>query len=616
MHQEFTGQEGVIMKEINGNKKGIRDSVLEEIKLLYEVDIPASQIITTELADKMTALTGKIKREISLYISRNGQIADISLGNQESVTMPDFKGRRATNRLSGTRCVHTHLSEVSSLSGVDYSALKNAKFDAMIAIGSALPATGSPTISFALITGLDENEEYICEEYGPLTLQETEQINFTNLIATVEKILEKQSTRSLNRDQPEKAMIIGLESPGHRQSWSSSESLEELKQLADTAGAKVVGIFSQKRPKPDPAIFIGKGKVDELAAFAREENIDLCIFDDELSPAQQRNLELALGVRVIDRTGLILDIFAQRASSNEGKLQVELAQLQYTLPRLGGKGLVLSRLGGGIGTRGPGETKLEVDRRRIRDRINFIQENIKKVKSVRTLHRTERKKSQVSNVALVGYTNSGKSTLLNVLTDSDIYAKDQLFATLDPTTRKLRLPEKKDAILTDTVGFIQRLPHQLVSAFKSTLEEVAEAELLLHIVDISHPTYKKQMDAVYEVLRELGAADKEMIIVYNKIDKVEITPELRDRLCKDGNAVLISAKKSLGLDELLSVIVQHLNYKSIATDLLIPYIDSDKAAKLHNVAAIEAQEYSEDGIMIRAMLTEDQRKEYQQYIQI
>ena len=353
-----------------------------------------------------------------------------------------------------------------------------------------------------------------------------------------------------------------------------------------------------------------------MAAFAREENIDLCIFDDELSPAQQRNLELALGVRVIDRTGLILDIFVQRASSNEGKLQVELAQLQYTLPRLGGKGLVLSRLGGGIGTRGPGETKLEVDRRRIRDRINFIQENIKKVKSVRTLHRTERKKSQVSNVALVGYTNSGKSTLLNVLTDSDIYAKDQLFATVDPTTRKLRLPEKKDAILTDTVGFIQRLPHQLVSAFKSTLEEVAEAELLLHIVDISHPTYKKQMDAVYEVLRELGAADKEMIIVYNKIDKVEITPELRDRLCKDGNAVLISAKKSLGLDELLSVIVQHLNYKSIATDLLIPYIDSDKAAKLHNVAAIEAQEYSEDGIMIRAMLTEDQRKEYQQYIQI
>ena len=353
---------------------------------------------------------------------------------------------------------------------------------------------------------------------------------------------------------------------------------------------------------------------EELAMFVRQEDVDLCVFDDELTPAQQRNLELAIGVRVIDRTGLILDIFAQRARSNEGKLQVELAQLKYTLPRLSGKGLILSRLGGGIGTRGPGETKLEIDRRRIRDRIAFITDSIEKVKSVRTLHRTGRKKSQVATVALVGYTNSGKSTLLNTLTASDIYAQDQLFATLDPTTRHLSLPDKREAILTDTVGFIQRLPHQLVSAFKSTLEEVVEADLLLHVVDISHSTYKKQIDAVYEVLKEIGAADKEIITVYNKIDKVDTESGLLEKIKEEENSVLISAKKEIGIPELLALIVENLSFKSIETDLLIPYADSDKAAKLHKVSTVLVQEYRDNGIMIKARLSEDQRKEYANFV--
>ena len=602
------------MSEISGNKKGIKDTVLVELQKLYEINVPLGQIITEELAESLARISEKIKREISLYITRSGQITDISLGHQENVELPQFKGRRGAIRLSGVRCVHTHLNGNSSLSGVDYSALKSCKYDAMVAIGVSAPDFAKSNLSFALISDIDEDGQYACQEHGPFKLSEAEQINFPNMVATIEKILQKQATGLKSEDNPERAILVAIESSFMSQSWSTEESLEELKQLADTAGAVVVGSFSQKRAKPDPALFIGKGKVEELAMFVRQEDVDLCVFDDELTPAQQRNLELAIGVRVIDRTGLILDIFAQRARSNEGKLQVELAQLKYTLPRLSGKGLILSRLGGGIGTRGPGETKLEIDRRRIRDRIAFITDSIEKVKSVRTLHRTGRKKSQVATVALVGYTNSGKSTLLNTLTASDIYAQDQLFATLDPTTRHLSLPDKREAILTDTVGFIQRLPHQLVSAFKSTLEEVVEADLLLHVVDISHSTYKKQIDAVYEVLKEIGAADKEIITVYNKIDKVDPESGLLEKIKEEENSVLISAKKEIGIPELLALIVENLSFKSIETDLLIPYADSDKAAKLHKVSTVLVQEYRDNGIMIKARLSEDQRKEYENFV--
>lgn len=601
------------MSEISGNKKGIKDTVLEEIEKLYEIKVPQDQIITEELAAELAKISEKIKREISIYVTRSGQITDISLGHQESVELPQFKGRRGAIRLSGVRCIHTHLNGNSALSGVDYSALKNGKYDAMAAIGVIGPDFAKSSFSFALIAGIDEHEEYICQEHGPFSLLEAEEINFANMVVTIEKIMQKQTAGSKSAENPEKAILVAVDSGGPRQSWSTEESLEELKQLADTAGATVVSTFSQKRQKPDPAFFIGKGKVEELALFVRQEDVDLCIFDDELSPAQQRNIELVMGVRVIDRTGLILDIFAQRARSNEGKLQVELAQLQYTLPRLSGKGLVLSRLGGGIGTRGPGETKLEIDRRRIRDRITFIKESIEKVKSVRTLHRTGRKKNQIATIALVGYTNSGKSTLLNTLTASDIYAQDQLFATLDPTTRHLSLPDKQEAILTDTVGFIQRLPHQLVSAFKSTLEEVAEADLLLHVVDISHSTYKKQIDAVYEVLKEIGASDKEIITVYNKIDKVDSESGLLEKIKGEENSVLISAKRGIGMHDLLNLIVDNLSLKSVETELLIPYADTDKAAKLHKISTVLEQEYCDDGIRIKARLSEEQRNEYKKY---
>ena len=602
--------------EIYGNLKGIRNSVIDELKTFYDIRIEGGSLLNTELAMRMADVTDFINREVSVYLSRSGQVLAVAVGNDQSVELPPVEGRRGTSRLSGVRCVHTHPNGNPNLSGVDISALKNNRFDAMVAIGVTSPNFSESVLTFGMITGIDDNEQYEVECYGTLTPTEAEGIFFPNLVATVERILDKQSGSASLAQGTERAIIVGMEYGGGASiiGWSAEDSLEELKQLADTAGAEVVARFLQKRPKPDPAFFIGRGKVQELALYVQQENVDLCIFDDELSPAQQRNIEQAMGVRVLDRTALILDIFAQRAHTNEGKLQVELAQLQYTLPRIMGKGLSLSRLGGGIGTRGPGETKLEVDRRRIRDRIAYIKGCISKVKNVRTLQRSGRAKASVPTVSLVGYTNAGKSTLLNTLTNSDIYAQDQLFATLDPTTRQLDLPNKQQAILTDTVGFIQRLPHQLVAAFQSTLEEVVEADVLLHVIDVSHELYKEQANAVYHVLEELGAKDKTIITVYNKIDKLPEGSALAERLAKEENSICISAKARLNLDGLLALIAENLKLKSVEESFLVPYSDSAAVSRLHEAGMVLEQEYLAEGTLLKVRMEAEQVQEFEKYL--
>lgn len=600
------------MREIKGNIKGIRDSVIAELQKLYDMQSP--QLVSQELAVKLADITEYINREISVYITRSGQIIEIAVGDNATVELPSFSGRRGAGRLSGIRCIHTHPGGNPYLSGVDISALKNNKYDAMVAIGVASPDFTQSTLTFGLITGIDSNENYTSECYGPYTIEETENINFVNTVSTIERILDKQTGTASLQVMSERAILIGMEWGRNDSLWTVDDSLEELKQLADTAGATVIKKFIQKRPKPDPAFFIGRGKVQELALYAQQENIDLCIFDDELSPAQQRNIESVMGIRILDRTALILDIFAQRARTNEGKLQVELAQLQYTLPRIMGKGLMLSRLGGGIGTRGPGETKLEVDRRRIRDRIAFIKEQIEKVKAVRSLHRSKRKKNNVFEVSLVGYTNAGKSTLLNTLTNSDIYAKDQLFATLDPTTRQLTLPNKQEIIITDTVGFIQRLPHQLIAAFRSTLEVVTEADLLVHVIDVSHELYKEQAAAVHEVLKEIGAETKPVITVYNKIDKLPPDSKLADRLALEEDTVCISAAKKLNLESLQQMIESHLKSKAVEVTLCIPYAETAKAAQLHETANVLEQEYTENGAVMKVILPVEDLEAYNEYI--
>ncbi|MDN4593848.1 GTPase HflX [Polycladomyces subterraneus] len=371
-----------------------------------------------------------------------------------------------------------------------------------------------------------------------------------------------------------------------RDEWEMRSSLEELSLLADTARAEVVATFVQFRDKIDPAWFIGRGKAEEIAREADEQAIDLVVFDRELTPAQLHNLERLIPCKVIDRTQLILDIFAMRAQTKEGRLQVELAQLQYLLPRLSGRGKELSRLGGGIGTRGPGETQLETDRRHIRRRIRDIRRELEQVKKHRALHQTRRRKNEILQVAIVGYTNAGKSTLLNRLTDSDVLAEDRLFATLDPTSRVLPLPSGEMVLLTDTVGFIRHLPHQLVAAFRSTLKQVKEADLLLHVVDMSHPEAQEQIGVVEAVLEELGASHLPVLLVFNKADQVTQVP----LLAPGRDAITISAFSDKDLERLVHAIDARLHDAAVIGRAEIPAEKGDWLALLHRRAQVQETE--------------------------
>jgi len=361
--------------------------------------------------------------------------------------------------------------------------------------------------------------------------------------------------KRLSSSRREVALLIGLKRP-HQPRWEAEESLEELAQLAVSAGAESAFRVLQERSVPDPRTLIGRGKAEDIRELC-EEGVDLVIFDDDLTGSQQRNLEATLQRKVIDRTGLILDIFAQRARSREGKLQVELAQLKYLLPRLTGHGADLSRLGGGIGTRGPGETQLEVDRRRIRRRVIKIEEELEKVQRHRALLRRRRQKQALPTAALVGYTNAGKSSLLNALTHAELPVADKFFVTLDPTLRKVILPGGRAVLLSDTVGFIKKLPHQLVAAFKATLEEMRASDLLLHVIDIAHPQWQDQEQAVTAVLEELGMAIKPLISLYNKVDKLP-HPEAIAFLSRRPRSVVTSANTGAGLSELKTVIAEML----------------------------------------------------------
>lgn len=397
-----------------------------------------------------------------------------------------------------------------------------------------------------------------------------------------------------NETHPQRAMLVSLDTG----EYDAEASLAELEELTRTAGADPVLTLSQKRPTPDTATCIGSGMVEQTAELCGQQEIDLLIFDRELTPTQIRNLEKACGVRVIDRTTLILDIFAQRARSKEGKLQVELAQLRYLLPRLSGQGTALSRLGGGIGTRGPGETKLETDRRHIRRRIGNLKEQLRDVEAARAVIDRRRKKDGTVTVALVGYTNAGKSTLMNQLTQAGVLAEDKLFATLDPTARALKLPCGKTVMLIDTVGLIRRLPHHLVEAFKSTLEQAATADILLNVCDASSGEAREHLEVTNTLLQELGAAGHPIIPVLNKWDAVE-DPEMAPHL---QGAVRISALTGQGIEGLLAAIEDNLPEKTFPVELLLPFAKTGLAARLREEGAVLSEEYVPEGLRISAQV--------------
>ncbi len=410
----------------------------------------------------------------------------------------------------------------------------------------------------------------------------------------------------------EKAVLVALQKPSDPDDlvWNS---LAELAQLAGTAGVEVLHRSTQVKPKPDRATYVGRGKAVEISLQAQEMGAEMLIFDEELSPSQQRNLEEVTGLKIIDRTALILDIFAQRARTMEGKLQVELAQLNYLLPRLTGKGTALSRLGGGIGTRGPGETKLEVDRRRIRKRISHLHRELELVKKNRKLYRLNRSRIPLPVVSLCGYTNSGKSTLLNRLTNASVLTEDKLFATLDPTTRKLQLPEQKTVLVSDTVGFINKIPHHLIAAFRATLEEVIEADVLLHIVDASHPAMMNQIESVQLVLAELGVADKPVITGFNKIDQVPDRAFLAGLQQKFPGSVLISAQTGEGLDDLLNALSRMVPGRRTRGTYAIPYAQAALVTMFFDRGRVVEMQYLPDCILITADLDEKTSSRVKQF---
>lgn len=516
--------------DISGELSGIRASQLQELKDLSEFKTERSELIHPEILAELIRLTQLWNREIAVFLSRPGILLAASVGRHATVALPPIKGRSIGKHL---RCIHTHPNGDSRLSPLDHSALLSLQLESMASVGVRDGLLNGIQIAYRI----GENDSEIVN----LSSKNWQSFDYNDTLSSLAKGTTKHETAS----GKERAFLIALVDSDQ----DDNEDLVELRELARSAGVDVVGQLVQLRRYGQSRSYLGSGKIEDLVHRVQETEANVVICDDELSPAQLRTLETETGLKVLDRTGLILDIFAQRAQSREGKLQVELAQLKHLLPYLSGQGQALSRLGSGVGSRGPGETKLELDRRRMRDRITQLEKELKLVLQHRDVQRRQRTKSGLPTIALVGYTNAGKTTFLKVAMEqsgsrSDIpIGENKLFATLDPIVRSIRIDAAWEILLSDTVGFIRKLPPQLLRAFLATLEEVQQADILLHVVDASHPQALQHAETVNDVLKQLGCDDKPTITLLNKVDKVLAEDDLFELVQRLPHPIELSLKR-------------------------------------------------------------------------
>lgn len=548
---------------------------MKQLQRLYHQRLPGDHITTPEFAQRLAAISVEINQPMCAYINRRGQVIRVGVGTPRQTQIPPLElPRYGAERLSSIRCIATQLKpEPPSEAALTAMALQ--RLDVLVVLnitGAGHYRTGGGATGYvkeAYLAHLIPQPPTLNPQSPswsvspPLSLDVLTNQDFLDLVEGLEAEFEREFVAAQVDADHDRVLLVGVMTE-KTTPQQFHDTLEELARLVDTAGGEVLQTVQQKRSRTHPQTVVGEGKVQEIALTAQTLGANLIVFDRDLTPAQVRNLETQIGIRVVDRTEVILDIFAQRAQSRAGKLQVELAQLGYMLPRLTGRGQAMSRLGGGIGTRGPGETKLETERRAISRRIARLQQEVNQLQAHRSRLRQQRQHREVPSVAVVGYTNAGKSTLLNALTNAEVYTADQLFATLDPTTRRLVIPdartgEPQSIVLTDTVGFIHELPASLMNSFRATLEEVTEADALLHVVDLSHPAWQSQIRSVMNILSEMPVTPGPALIVLNKIDRV------------DGNtlvlaqeefpqAVYISASERLGLETLRQRLAQLIHY--------------------------------------------------------
>jgi GTPase len=541
---------------------GLKANQLRRLEKMYQRRIPPAQIVTPEFARQLTEISHEIGRQVGVLVDRKGHITDVVVGDATKIVLPaQDRSRLGHSRFNGLRCLHTHIRGEKGLSHDDLTDLALLRLDLMAAI-DVDPSTGLPGMVRAahLLPAKahkpngDENGEAEAFRFLDPQLPGRLDIDFIELITSLEEEMARNRGARRASDNRDRAILVGVTTGTTAE---ARDSMDELRELAISGGLVTLDEIIQRRPTLDPKTLAGKGKLDDIIIRSLQLGADMIVFDRELSPAQVRAINEATDLKILDRSQLILDIFAQRAQTAEGRIQVELAQLKYLLPRLSGSGAEMSRLMGGIGGRGPGETKLEVDRRRVRERIALLEDKLKHVRESRRQRRVQRVRRDMPVVSIVGYTNAGKSTLLNALTNSQVVAEQRMFATLDPTSRRLRLPRDQEIIINDTVGFIRDLPKDLLAAFKATLEEMEESDLLIHLVDAASPQLENQIASVDRILGELQLDAIPRLLVFNKMDLVG--PEEIENRRRVYNAIPISAVDRSTLGTLVNEISRRLN---------------------------------------------------------